>query len=102
MMDTTDKDIARLLQHKLPEAGHDPWFKSKVLNRLPRRRSQTSPVEWVCIAAVCVLLLVALVIEGFNIIGSQQILVRDIVIMSSLTMISLGVGGWIISPYIRN
>ncbi len=102
MMDKQDKEIARLLQQELPAAGKDPWFTRRVMNRLPRQQRRMSPVEVACIIAVCLLLVVAFVIEGTIIISSQQIFVRDIVVMSMLTMMSLGVGGWIISPYLKN
>ena len=102
MMDTKDKEIARLLQKDLPEAGKDAWFTRKVLNRLPRRHSQVSPVEWGCIITVSLLLVAAFIIESANIMNSQQLFVRDILIMATLTMMSLGVAGWIIKPYIRN
>lgn len=103
MMDKQDKEIARLFKQELPAAGNDPWFTRKVMNRLPHRQSRRmSPVEVACIIAVCLLIVVAFVIEGTIIMSSQQIFVRDIVVMSTLTMMSLGVGGWIISPYLKN
>ncbi len=101
-MDKQDKEIARLLQQELPAAGKDPWFTRRVMNRLPRQQRRMSPIEVACIIAVCLLIVVAFIIEGTIIISSQQIFVRDIVVMSMLTMMSLGVGGWIISPYLKN
>lgn len=101
-MDTQDKEIARLFQRDLPQAGRDPWFTRKVLNRLPRRRSHTSPLEWGCIIAACLLLTTAFIVESTSIIKSQELLVGDILIMATLTMLSLGVAGWIVSPYLRN
>ncbi|MBD5197581.1 MAG: DUF5056 domain-containing protein [Bacteroidales bacterium] len=102
MMDKPDKEITRLFKQDLPQAGRDPWFTRRVMNRLPRRQQRMSPVEVACIIAVCLLIVTAFIIEGTMIISSQQILVRDVVIMSTLTMMSLGVGGWIISPYLKN
>ena len=101
-MNTQDKKIAEIFQSNLPEAGRDEWFVRKVLNRLPARHRRMSPIELGCIIAACIALVVAFVIEGATIIHSQQLLVRDVVFVAALTLMSLGVVGWIVSPYLKN
>lgn len=102
MIDKQDKEIARLFKQQLPNAGRDPWFTRRVMNRLPRRNSHMSTAEVVSIIVSCVLIAAAFIVEGAILITTQQIFVRDIVIMSMLTMMSLGVAGWIVSPYLKN
>lgn len=85
----TDDRLKALFDKKLPEAGENPWFTPRVMNRLPRRNrwASGSILQWVCYALGAVALIIGIyfsghtvVVSGFNLFSITTLLTISLLV----------------------
>lgn len=101
-MNSDDRYIADMMKRQLPRERIDPWFKNKVLNRLPpRRRKGNVPEKWAFLAAMMGVVL-ALGLQSVHMTSAQVVYVKDFLIMGFLLCMFIALTAWLVAPLLRN
>lgn len=99
MLSPEDRHIAEKLNTELPEAGENPWFTRRVVNRLPEksRPARISLCQWVfyLLGAITFVISIPLMAKWL---GSSEFSLHTLVAVISLSLLILFCAGIYLVP----